>query len=95
VTLAVITGATGGLGRACALAFAAGGARVALLSRAPERLAREIGAAAQAVPCDVSDGEQVRAAFARLDPPDVLVVCAGGNRPQPFLDVTEETLDWS
>jgi NAD(P)-dependent dehydrogenase (short-subunit alcohol dehydrogenase family) len=93
--LAVITGATGGLGRACALAFARAGARVALLSRSPDALAREIGPAAEAVPCDVTDGEQVRAAFAGLDPPDVLVVCAGGNRPEPFLDVTEEALDWS
>jgi NAD(P)-dependent dehydrogenase (short-subunit alcohol dehydrogenase family) len=93
--LAVITGATGGLGRACAFAFARGGARVALLSRSPDALAGEIGAAALPVPCDVTDGAQVRAAFARLDPPDVLVVCAGGNRPQAFLDVTEAGLDWS
>jgi NAD(P)-dependent dehydrogenase (short-subunit alcohol dehydrogenase family) len=96
--LAVITGATGGLGRACALAFARAGARVALLSRsrpALEALAGEIGPDAEAVPCDVTDGAQVRAAFARLDPPAVLVACAGGNRPQRFLDVTEEALDWS
>jgi NAD(P)-dependent dehydrogenase (short-subunit alcohol dehydrogenase family) len=96
--LAVITGATGGLGRACALAFARAGARVALLSRSPSALAalaREIGPAAEAVPCDVTDGAAVRAAFARLDPPAVLVACAGGNRPQPFLDVTEDALDWS
>jgi NAD(P)-dependent dehydrogenase (short-subunit alcohol dehydrogenase family) len=96
--LAVITGATGGLGRACAHAFARGGARVALLSRsrdALEALAREIGDGAEAVPCDVTDGAQVRAAFAALAPPAVLVTCAGGNRPEPFLDVDEEALDWS
>jgi NAD(P)-dependent dehydrogenase (short-subunit alcohol dehydrogenase family) len=96
--LAVVTGATGGLGRPCALAFARAGARVALLSRSPEPLAAlagEIGPKAEAVPCDVTDGAQVSAAFARLDPPDVVVACAGGNRPQPFLDVTEEALDWS
>jgi NAD(P)-dependent dehydrogenase (short-subunit alcohol dehydrogenase family) len=96
--LAVVTGATGGLGRACALALARAGARVALLSRsawAPEALAGEIGAAAEAVPCDVTDGTQVRAAFARLEPPAVLVACAGGNRPEPVLDVSEDALDWS
>jgi len=95
---AVVTGASGGLGRACALAFARAGAGVALLGRSPDALdalAREIGPAAQAVPCDVTDGAQVRAAFARLAPPDVLVACAGGNRPQPFFDVTDEALDWS
>jgi NAD(P)-dependent dehydrogenase (short-subunit alcohol dehydrogenase family) len=96
--LAVVTGATGGLGRACALAFARSGARVALVSRsrpALEALATEIGSAADVVPCDVTDGAQVRAAFARLEPPAVVVTCAGGNRPQPFLEVTEEALDWS
>jgi len=96
--LTVITGATGGLGRACAHEFARGGARVALLSRsrAPlEALAREIGSRAEPVPCDVTDSAQVRAAFAALAPPAVLVACAGGNRPEPFLDVGEEALDWS
>jgi NAD(P)-dependent dehydrogenase (short-subunit alcohol dehydrogenase family) len=96
--LAVVTGATGGLGRACAHALAHAGARVALLSRsrpALEALADEIGGAAQVVPCDVTDGAQVRAAFAELAPPAVLVACAGGNRPQPFLDVREDALDWS
>jgi NAD(P)-dependent dehydrogenase (short-subunit alcohol dehydrogenase family) len=94
--LAVITGATGGLGRACAAAFSRAGARVALISRsrpALEALAAELGAAA--VPCDVADAAQVRAAFAALERPDVLVACAGGNRPEPFLDVTEEALEWS
>jgi NAD(P)-dependent dehydrogenase (short-subunit alcohol dehydrogenase family) len=92
----VVTGATGGLGGACAHALARAGARVALLSRSPDaldELARDIGG--EPVPCDVTDAAQVRAAFARLEPPAVLVVCAGGNRPEPFLDVTEEALDWS
>jgi NAD(P)-dependent dehydrogenase (short-subunit alcohol dehydrogenase family) len=94
--LAVITGATGGLGRACAAAFSRAGARVALISRsrpALEALAAELGAAA--VQCDVTDAAQVQAAFAALERPAVLVACAGGNRPEPFLDVTEEALDWS
>ena len=96
--LAVITGATGGLGRACAHALARAGARVALLSRsrdALEALAGEIGPAAQVVPCDVTEGDQVRAAFARLPSPAILVACAGGNRPEPFLDVGEDALEWS
>ncbi|HET8758833.1 MAG TPA: SDR family oxidoreductase [Solirubrobacteraceae bacterium] len=96
--LAVVTGATGGLGRACAHAFARSGARVALVSRSRERLealARALGDRAEAVPCDVTDGAQVRAAFAALAPPAVLVACAGGNRPEPFLEVGEEALEWS
>jgi NAD(P)-dependent dehydrogenase (short-subunit alcohol dehydrogenase family) len=96
--LAIVTGATGGLGRACAHALARAGAQVALLSRSRgdlEALAGEIGGGAQAVPCDVTDGAQVRAAFDALPAPAVLVACAGGNRPQPFLDVGEDALDWS
>jgi NAD(P)-dependent dehydrogenase (short-subunit alcohol dehydrogenase family) len=27
--------------------------------------------------------------------PTILVTCAGGNRPEPFLDVTDEALEWS
>jgi NAD(P)-dependent dehydrogenase (short-subunit alcohol dehydrogenase family) len=98
VRTAVITGATGGLGSACARAFARADARVVLLSRsqpALEALAAELGGAAEALPCDVTDAEQVRDAFARVDPPEVLVTCAGGNRPEPFLEVGEEALDWS
>ena len=99
--LAVVTGATGGLGSACARALAGAGAGTALLARSAgplEALAAELEAAggrALAVPCDVTDPDAVAEAFAALDSPDVLVTCAGGNRPQPFLDVTAEDLDWS
>jgi NAD(P)-dependent dehydrogenase (short-subunit alcohol dehydrogenase family) len=99
--LAVVTGASGGLGRACARALAAAGAGVALLARSAEPLhelaagiERE-GGRALALPCDVTDPQAVRRAFASLDTPDVLVTCAGGNRPGPFLEVGEEDLDWS
>jgi NAD(P)-dependent dehydrogenase (short-subunit alcohol dehydrogenase family) len=99
--LAVVTGATGGLGRACSHALARAGWTVALVSRsaaALAALAQEIesaGGRAVASPCDVTDGAQVDAAFAALDAPDVLVTCAGGNRPRPFLEVGEGDLDWS
>ena len=99
--LAVVTGATGGLGRACAGALAAAGADVALIARSEEplhELAAAIeagGGSAVALPCDVTDAAAVRRAFAALDAPDVLVTCAGGNRPRPFLEVTADDLEWS
>ena len=64
----VITGATGGVGRATAHAFAAQGAKVALLARGHEGLAgtkKEIearGGRALIVPTDVADAQQVERA---------------------------------
>ena len=95
----VITGASRGLGRVCAEAFAARGAEVVLVSRGREELEaaaaelRAAGALARAVPCDVTMPADVAALFASVECCDVLVNNAGGNRPQPFLDVTVETLD--
>jgi NAD(P)-dependent dehydrogenase (short-subunit alcohol dehydrogenase family) len=43
----------------------------------------------------VTDAAAVRAALAEPERVDVLVTCAGGNRPCPFLEVSEADLDWS
>lgn len=69
----VVTGASGGVGRAIAHAFAKRGAHVGLLARGQEGLegaAREVesfGGQALAVPTDVSDHEQVEAAAATVE----------------------------
>ena len=51
------------------------------------------GGAAQPLVCDVTNGKQVREAFAKLPRLDILVNNAGGNMPEPFVDITEERLD--
>jgi NAD(P)-dependent dehydrogenase (short-subunit alcohol dehydrogenase family) len=67
-----ITGASAGIGRALALAFAEEGADVAVSARRADRLAevtREVearGRRALAVVCDVADEEQVEAAVSRV-----------------------------
>ncbi len=83
---ALITGATGGIGRAVAAALRAEGVRVALLDRdapATHGLAAELGGLA--VPADVTDEAQVAAsvasAAAALGGLDLLVGCAGISGP--------------
>ncbi|MFD8493799.1 SDR family oxidoreductase [Amycolatopsis sp. NPDC059657] len=79
----VITGASGGVGRATARAFAERGAKIALIARGEKGLeaaAGEVEAAggtALALPADVADADQVEAAATRteekLGPIDVWV----------------------
>lgn len=88
----LVTGAASGIGRACALAFAAEGAAVALLDRdarglaSVERELRASGAGAVvAVPVDVTDEESVSAAVAAaataFGTVDAVVTCAGISGP--------------
>jgi NAD(P)-dependent dehydrogenase (short-subunit alcohol dehydrogenase family) len=69
----VITGASGGIGRATARRFAAEGARIALIARGRRGLAaaaREVeqaGGEAMMLPVDVSDYDQVEAAAASVE----------------------------
>src|SRR5438477_280584 len=69
----VITGATAGVGRATARAFARHGARIGLLARDADRLkataaeVRELGGEAFAVPTDVADAGAVDSAAAAVE----------------------------
>ena len=100
---ALVTGAGRGLGRGIALALAGAGAELLLNSRSPAELdavAAEIAAAggtARALPFDVTDAAALRRAFDGLARDsgrlDILVNNAGVNRPQPFLEVDDATLD--
>ena len=70
--VALVTGASQGIGRATALAFAEAGAKVAIAARNTEKLASlasEIaatGGEALAVPMDVADAAQVKTGFQQL-----------------------------
>jgi 3-oxoacyl-[acyl-carrier protein] reductase len=67
--VAVVTGASQGIGRATALALAEAGAKVAVAARNAEKLAALVaeiegrGGAALAVPMDVADAAQVKTGF--------------------------------
>ena len=57
------------------------------------RANRRQGGRARVLPLDVTDSARVRDAVAGLGRLDILVNNAGVNRPQPFLEVDEDTLD--
>jgi 3-oxoacyl-[acyl-carrier protein] reductase len=88
--VALVTGASQGIGRACALALAQAGAKVAAAARQQDKLAslveeiRSQGGEAEAVPLDIQSRDAITAAFAlaveRLGPIEVLVNNAGITR---------------
>jgi NAD(P)-dependent dehydrogenase (short-subunit alcohol dehydrogenase family) len=96
----VVTGASRGIGAACALACAQSGAdSVVLMGRdvtALARVARQVeGHGTQAVTayCDVTSNNSLWNAFAGVARVDVLINSAGANRPEPFTEVAESTFD--
>jgi NAD(P)-dependent dehydrogenase (short-subunit alcohol dehydrogenase family) len=70
--VAFVTGAASGIGRATAVAFAAEGARVAILDRSNDALRdtadaiRNAGGEVLVIACDISKPEEVEAAVARI-----------------------------
>jgi NAD(P)-dependent dehydrogenase (short-subunit alcohol dehydrogenase family) len=96
----VITGATGGVGRATALAFAREGAWIALLARGEEQLAatqcevERLGGRALAICTDVADAGQVEAAAERtereLGPIDIWVNNAMASVFAPIREIDPE-----
>lgn len=93
---ALVTAASRGLGRACAAALAAEGARVVIVARGLEALARtadEIGAVGREA-LDLSQGHAPQAAVASavntLGGLDILVVNAGGPPPGTFTSTPPE-----
>src|SRR5258707_3154583 len=100
--VALVTGASQGIGHACALALAREGASVAVAARNREKLDERVGAItasggkAAAFALDVTDEEQVKsaikAAIAQLGKIDILVNNAGITRDQ--LVMRMKRADW-
>jgi len=100
--VALVTGASQGIGRSCALKLAQSGATLALAARSHEKLqelAAEIaavGGKAAAFPLDVGDEEQIKSTFkavlAQFGKIDILVNNAGITRDQ--LVMRMKRADW-
>ena len=100
--MALVTGASQGIGRACAIRLAKEGAAVAVAARNQEKLNELVGeitaagGKSAAFPVDVSDEEQiksvVKAAIAQFGKIDILVNNAGITRDQ--LVMRMKRADW-
>jgi 3-oxoacyl-[acyl-carrier protein] reductase len=100
--VAVVTGASQGIGRATSLALASAGAKVVCAARNAERLEAVVteitkaGGEAAAVPMDVAESEQVKAAFKQVNEIygrlDILVNNAAVTRDMLALRMKQE--DW-
>ena len=90
----VITGGSRGIGAAAVAWFAQRGDRVVFLYEKDHEAARKVARAtgAEAICCDVADGEAVRRAFASIGHLDNLILCAGICRYGLLQDLSEE--DW-
>jgi len=101
--VAVVTGASQGLGKAVAIALAANGATVVCLARSADKLADTVnliesaGGAAEAVSCDVTDRQAAAGAitgahkkYGRLD---ILVNNAGITRDKLVRGMSDEEWD--
>jgi 3-oxoacyl-[acyl-carrier protein] reductase len=100
--VALVTGASQGIGHACALKLAASGAIVAAAARNQEKLdalvaqVTSAGGQAVAIPMDVSDEDQIKsgckAAISQFGKIDILVNNAGITRDQLILRM--KRADW-
>ena len=103
--VAVITGASSGLGKQMSKAFAGQGANLVLMARRVERLEElrgeleTLGVRVLPVKCDVTNVEEIKEAanlaetnFGKVD---ILVNCAGSAKNAGVLDMTDEEWDFT
>lgn len=103
--VAVITGASSGLGRQMSRSFAKQGANLVLLARRVERLEElkveleQYGVKVLPVKCDVTSTEDInnaaKVAKETFGKVDILVNCAGSSKDKGVLDMSDEEWDFT
>ncbi|MBQ3261462.1 3-oxoacyl-ACP reductase FabG [Candidatus Saccharibacteria bacterium] len=104
--VAVVTGASSGLGRQMAEAFARQGANLAVLARRMERLEelktrleKEYDVKVIPVKVDVTDSKQIEKAMKEVEKgfgrADILLNCAGSSKDKGVLEMTDEEWDFT
>ncbi len=95
--IALVTGASQGIGQACAERLSAAGHRVALLARGEERLrevADRLPGETMTVSADVTSPASIESAYGRVEdawgPVEVLVHAAGTGASTPLVDTDDE-----
>ena len=100
--VAVISGASSGLGRQMAKAFSKQGAKLVILARRMERLEElknELGGDILPIKCDVTSTEDInnaaKLAEEHFGKVDILVNCAGSSKDKGALDMTDEEWEFT
>ena len=94
--VAVVTGATKGIGRSAAIAMHQVGASIIAIGRNTKELTslkKKLKTRIQCIECDVNDYEKVSREINKIKKIDILVNNAGTNLPEPFLKVKKSSLE--
>ena len=97
---ALVTGAGKGLGRACSIALAEGGATVIALSRTGadlnklEKDIKKIKGKIIKIKCDVMNYQELKEKLNKIKVIDILVNNAGTNIPEPFEEIKQTSMNY-
>ena len=94
--VAVVTGATKGIGRSTAISLHQVGASIVAIGRNKNELnslKKRLKTRIQSIECDVNDYEKISKEINRIKKIDILVNNAGTNLPEPFLKVKKNSLE--
>ena len=97
---ALVTGAGKGLGKACAIALAEGGAKVIILSRTKSdldkvsKIIKKTKGSSKSFVCDVTQQAELKKILQKISRLDILVNNAGNNRPEHFTKVKKENMEY-